>query len=70
MSAVVDAMPFTLRFVVVAPFCPIENTVVDALVTASKRLPVPQVVSLEYEVEVPMLMLPIAFMRILSLPFV
>ena len=38
----------------VAPPWPIENTVVDALVTASNRLPVPQVVSLLYGVVVPM----------------
>ena len=42
----------------VAPPCPIENTVVDALVTASNRLPVPHAVSLLYGVVVPMPTLP------------
>src|SRR3989338_3037712 len=42
----------------VAPPCPIENTVVDAFVTASNKLPVPHVVSLLYGVVVPMPTLP------------
>ena len=46
------------KAVEVAPPCPIENTVVDALVTASNKLPVPHVVSLLYGVEVPMPTLP------------
>src|SRR3989338_7009660 len=46
------------KAVEVAPFCPIENTVVDALVTASNRLPVPHAVSLLYGVVVPMPTLP------------
>ena len=42
------------KLVVVAPDCPMENTVVEAFVTASKRLPVPHRVSLEYGEVVPM----------------
>jgi hypothetical protein len=49
------------RAVVVAPPCPMENTVVDAFVTASKRLPVPHAVSLLYGEVVPMPRLPNAF---------
>src|SRR3989338_856116 len=43
----------------VAPPCPIEKTVVDALVTASKSEPVPHVVSLLYGEVVPMPTLPV-----------
>lgn len=41
------------RLVVVAPLCPIVNTVVDALVTASNKIPDPHVVSFAYGVVVP-----------------
>src|SRR3989344_7677710 len=48
----------------VAPPCPIEKTVVEALGTASKRLPVPHVVSLLYGGVVPMPTLPVLVIRI------
>ncbi len=50
----VDDAVVAKKAVEVAPPCPIENTVVDAFVTASNKLPVPHVVSLLYGVEVPM----------------
>ena len=54
----VDDAVVAKKAVDVAPPCPIENTVVDAFVTASNKLPVPHVVSLLYGVVVPMPTLP------------
>jgi hypothetical protein len=48
-----EAMLEIAKPVVVAPLCPMEKTVVEALVTASKREPEPQVVSRPYGVVVP-----------------
>ena len=56
------------RLVVVAPPCPMENTVVEALVTASNKLPVPHAVSLLYGVVVPMPTLPPSRILIPVLP--
>src|SRR3989338_4469985 len=47
------------KLVVVAPFCPIRNTDVEALFTASKRFSVPHVVNLLYGVVVPIPTLPL-----------
>ena len=49
-----EAMFEIAKLVVVAPLWPMEKTVELALVTASNKLPVPQVVSLLYGVVVPM----------------
>ncbi len=65
-DASTDRFPEMLRFVVVAPPCPMEKTVVELLVTASKREPVPHEVSFEYGVVVPMPKFPTAVRRILS----
>ena len=54
----VDDAVVAKKAVDVAPPCPIENTVVDALVTASKSEPVPHVVSLLYGEVVPSPMFP------------
>ena len=54
----VDDAVVAKKAVDVAPPCPIENTVVEALVTASNKLPVPHVVSFEYVVLVPILTSP------------
>src|SRR3989344_1087700 len=50
---VVEAVPVTAKLVVVAPFWPMENTVEEALVTASNKLPVPHAVTFAYGEVVP-----------------
>ena len=62
----VDDAVVAKKAVDVAPPCPMENTVVDAFVTASNKLPVPHVVSLLYGVDVPMPMLPAPVKRMSS----
>ena len=64
----VDDAVVAKKAVDVAPPCPIENTVVEALVTASKSEPVPHVVSLLYGEVVPMPTLPEESILILSVP--
>ena len=54
----VDDAVVAKKAVDVAPPCPMENTVVEAFVTASKSEPVPHVTSLLYGVVVPMPTLP------------
>ena len=56
----VDDAVVAKKEVDVAPLWPMRKTVVEALLTASKRLPVPHVVSLLYGEVVPMPTLPVS----------